>query len=477
MTTPNILMIVTDQQRRDTIGAYGSPICTTPNLDRLAANGMTFDYAFTPCGLCTPVRSSILTGVYPHTHEVLTNNKLHPVRTELEPEQDVLTKGLKDQGYRLGYVGKWHVNSEKTPVDFGFEEYVSLNDYLVYRQELGVPLAPESKNYIVPTSGVDPVSVDQCRQAFLADNAMRLITEYSADEHNPFFLRLDFHGPHAPNVIPEPFASMYNPADIPPHPNFDDPLTNKPAVQRIKRQHWGTEDKPWSEWQQLLAHYFGEISLIDAQIGRVLDTLDSVGVADNTLVIFFSDHGDTIGAHKIWNKDYTMYDEIYRVPFIARWPGVTMPGSRCDTYIQHGIDLLPTVFDAIGLAPPDNIHGQSIAPLLKGEQQTRLREAYCEFHGCHMGLYTLRMLQTDRYKFIFHTNDIDEMYDHELDPHELTNVAQKPEYDSVLKELKLRMVDWMARTGDHLYNEWVVYWLTGDMDSATQAPGRTNNHW
>jgi arylsulfatase A-like enzyme len=477
MEQPNILLIVTDQQRRDTIGAYGSQMARTPAVDRLAQEGKAFDYAFTPCGLCSPTRSSLLTGVYPHTHEVLTNVQLHPVRTQLEPEADILTSGLKGAGYRLGYVGKWHVNAYKDPRDFGFEQYVSLGDYTTYRKQLGVPFPPESNNYLMPAAGVDPIPVEHCRAAFLADNAMQMMEEFAQDNEHPFFIRLDFHGPHFPVVIPEPYASMYDPASIPPHPNFDDPLRGKPAVQSIKRKHWETESMTWEDWQPLLASYYGEVSLIDAQVARVLGKLEQLGEQDNTIVIYTTDHGDTMGAHKIWNKDYTMYDEIYRVPFIVRWPGVTQPGSRCDTYIHHCLDLAPTLLEIAGVEPPDDLDGQTLVPLLTGQTQDRPREAFCEFHGCHMGLYTTRMLQTDRYKYIFHTNDIDELYDHENDPFELRNVADDPSYASDLRDLKYRMVEWMAKTKDHLYNEWIVYWLTGDMQLAAKAPGRTGTPW
>jgi arylsulfatase A-like enzyme len=474
---PNILMIVTDQQRRDTIGAYGSQVAQTPAVDRLARDGMTFDYAFTPCGLCSPTRSSLLTGVYPHTHEVLTNVQLHPVRTQLEPEADILASGLKGAGYRLGYVGKWHVNAYKDPRAFGFEQYVSLGDYATYRKQLGIPFPPESNNYLKPTAGVDRIPVEHCRAAFLADNAMRMMKEFSQEKEHPFFIRLDFHGPHPPMVIPEPYASMYDPASIPPHPNFDDPLRGKPAIQSIKRKHWGTETMSWDDWQPLVARYYGEVSLIDDQVARVLRKLERIGEHDNTIVIYLSDHGDTMGAHRIWNKDYTMYDEIYRVPLIVRWPGITQPGSQCDTYVHHCLDLAPTLLEIAGVEPPNDLDGQTLVPLLQGRGQDRPREAFCEFHGCHMGLYTTRMLQTDRYKYIFHTNDIDELYDHENDPFELKNVADDASYASDLRDLKHRMVEWMAKTKDHLYNEWIVYWLTGDVQLAAKAPGRTGTPW
>jgi arylsulfatase A-like enzyme len=475
--SPNILMIVTDQQRRDTIGVYGSQIARTPAIDAMAGEGMTFDFAFTPCGLCSPTRSSLLTGVYPHSHQVLTNVQLHPLRTHLTPESDILCSHLKQAGYRLGYVGKWHVSPDRDPRAFGFEQYVSLSDYAVYRKKLGIPFLPESNNYMVPTSARDPVPLAHCRAAFLADNAIRMMEEFSRDGERPFFIRLDFHGPHMPMVIPEPYASMYDPGSIPPHPNFEDPLTGKPAVQSIKRQHWGTERMTWSDWQPLVARYYGEVSLLDAQVARVLESLERIGQKDNTVVIYTTDHGDTMGAHKIWNKDYTMYDEIYRVPFIVRWPGIAQSGSRCDTYIHHFLDLTPTLLEIAGIACPHDVHGRTLVPLLKGQEQSRPREAFCEFHGSHMGLYTIRMLQTDRYKYVFQANDVDELYDHDNDPYELQNVVGDPNYASDLKDLKHKMVDWMAATKDHLYNEWVVYWLTGDMRRASMAPGRMNTPW
>ena len=474
---PNILLVVTDQQRRDTIGAYGSSVVQTPATDALAGQGMAFDCAFTPCGLCSPVRSSLLSGVYPHTHQVLTNVALHPVRNQLSPDQDVLYSGLKSAGYRIGSIGKWHVNHHIDPTGFGADRYVSLADYASYRRELGIPFPPESNNYVTPVSPVDPVPVEHCRPAFLADRTIDTIDTFSAGSDRPFFVRLDFHGPHAPTVTPEPYASMYDPASIEPWSNFDDPLDGKPAVQRIKLRHWHTDTMSWSDWQPMVAGYYGEISLIDHQIGRVLAHLERAGLADNTMVIFTADHGDTMGAHHIWNKDYTMYDGIYRVPFIVRWPGRVAPGSRSSEYIHHFLDLTPSLLEVAGAPVPDRLHGLSLLPLLSGERQERLREAFCEFHGCHMGLYTCRMLQTDRYKYVFNTNDIDELYDHETDPGELANLAEDPAHSETLADLRRRLVDWMRRTGDDLYNEWVVHYLTGDLAEAARAPGRMNTPW
>lgn len=237
---PNILLIVTDQQRRDTIGAYGSTLCKTPHVDRLAPEGVVFDHAFTPCGLCSPVRSSLFTGVYPHTHQTLTNIELHPVRNQITPGDDVLARGLLGAGYQLGYVGKWHVNRDLSPLDFGFHRYVSLGDYTAHRKRrTGQDLHREVHNYLYPTSAADTVTPEESRQAFLADKTIEMIEDFtggSNGSNRPFFVRMDFHGPHPPMVVPEPYASTYPPEVIPPFANFSDPLENKPAVQATKRR-------------------------------------------------------------------------------------------------------------------------------------------------------------------------------------------------------------------------------------------------
>ena len=138
MKKPNILLFVTDQQRRDTIGAYGSPICKTPTIDRLAQEGMRFERAYTPTGLCSPARSSLMSGEYAHTHKTLNNISLHPIKASLPKSSDKLTPALKAGGYQCGYVGKWHVSDDETPKDFGFDDYYSLGDYNEWRKKKGI---------------------------------------------------------------------------------------------------------------------------------------------------------------------------------------------------------------------------------------------------------------------------------------------------------------------------------------------------
>ncbi len=473
---PNIVMINTDQQRRDSVGAYGSPICKTPSTDQFAAEGMRFDNAFTPTGLCSPVRCSLLTGVYSHAHKVLTNVSLHPVREELDPGEDLLANALKASGYRLGYVGKWHVSKQEPPV-FGYDRYVSLGDFVDFRRDKSLPLPEEFFDYTKQVCARDPADPEYSRPAFLADNAIRIIEDLQGDA--PFFVRLEFHGPHFPNVVPEPYFSMYPPTDIPPWPNASDNLEGKPSVQRIKQRHWRTENLPWSEWQKLIAAYWGEISLIDAQIGRVCDALDRMGLADNTLVVCTTDHGDTIGAHGICNKDYTMYEEIYHVPMVLRWPGVIAAQSSTQAYTHHFLDLFATFVELSGAPLPEPCHGRSLLDVMAGEPfEDRPREAFCEFHGSHMGLYSMRLLTDDDFAYIYHTNDIDEFYDRRNDPHQLTNLAENPGvHAATLNDMKRRMVGHMARTDDHIWNEWTVDWLTHNPELMAAAPGRRKTKW
>jgi len=475
---PNVLMIVSDQQRRDTVGVYGSRLCRTPNMDRIAAEGMRFDRAYTPTGLCSPTRASFFAGTYPHAHKVLTNVSLHPIRESLSVDADRLTPILKRHGYRLGYVGKWHVSDSQSPLAFGFEHYRSLGDYMTWRVAHGHDVPEAMLDYTRQRAARDAIPVEASRPAWLCNEAIGLIDRYRSEGGRPFFLRLDFHGPHFPNVIPEPYFSMYPPQDIEPWANAHDDLADKPAIHRIKQQHWRTDRMSWADWQPLLSAYFGETTLIDAQVGRVLDHLDRTGLARDTLVIWTTDHGDTAGSHGICNKDYTMYEEIYAVPLLVRWPGVIAPGSVSGDYVMHLLDLHATLHELCGEKPPTGSHGLSLMPLLQGAGADWPRDsAYAEFHGSHMGLYSLRLLRTPRYSYVYNPNDIDELYDNDSDPAQLVNLANAPESKPILDGLRRRMVGWMADTQDHLFNEWTVDWLTKDPELARSAPGRRRTKW
>lgn len=457
---PNILFITTDQQRFDTLGVNGSAVCKTPHIDSLAASGMNFSRAYTPIPLCSPARMSLLTGLYPHNHGGLSNPDLFRAQNyNLSPSAPTFVGPLRQAGYRLGYVGKWHVSTRHTPLDFGFDDYVSLEAYNRFRAESGYAPATAPPNRFQINHGTDPAPISHSGPRFFANSAVRLLEQYAA-AGRPFFLRLDFVEPHHPCVVPEPFASMYDPADIPKWPAFDDPLQNKPFMQTRLRQIWNTVGMTWKECASFLALYWGSVSQIDHEVGRVLAACARLGIADETVVIFTSDHGDMCGNHRLFEKAYLAYEDVVHVPLVIRYPQVTSPGSVCDLPVHHFLDLMPTFLEVTGLPAPKGIDGRSLLPLLRGTSPTDWPvDIFTEYHGQQFGLYSQRMLKVGRYKYVLNLSDISELYDLEEDPAELHNLIDDPAMRPTLRHLQALLLERMSNTNDPLVNPWVGGWL------------------
>jgi len=270
----------------------------------------------------------------------------------------------------------------------------------------------------------------------------------------PFFLRWDSNEPHLPNILPEPFYSMYPPEAIAPWASWGDPLLGKPYIQAKMRRTWGIDAWTWQDWAPIVSRYMGEISLLDAQVGRILAALDRLGLAENTLVIYSSDHGDLCGAHGMIDKHYIMYDDVMRVPLVARWPGRIAPGSRSDGFVCHALDLAATFCAAAGQPAPDTFQGRSLLPLMMGGRGER-EDIFGMYHGNQFGLYSQRMLRDRRWKYIMNATAEDERYDRELDPGEIHNLAAEPAAVDELARLRRRMLAWMEEARDPLLNEWI----------------------
>ena len=267
------------------------------------------------------------------------------------------------------------MDQERDPTQFGFEDYISNDGYKAWRKAQGLGPAPRKNGF---WGEVDAeITPDQSRLAWGASELIRLLEKASTGDR-PFFLRWDTDEPHLPNVVPEPYASMYDPASIAPWPSFGDPLEGKPYIQRQQLRSWGIEGWTWEQWAPIVARYLGEVSLIDAQIGRILDALDALGLAENTLVVYTPDHGDLCGGHGMADKHYVMYDDIARVPLILRWPGVIPAGQVCDAFVSSGIDLATTFCDAAGLTPPATFVGQSLLPLARARSPNWFRTPQLE---------------------------------------------------------------------------------------------------
>ncbi len=453
---PNILLIHADQLRFDALAVNGHPLIRTPNLDRLAAEGVNYSHAFCPAPVCTPARASLLSGLWPTQHGCIANTGTEAGRPMIEPTV-TWRRLLAAAGYRLGYVGKWSVD-EAGPTAHGFHDYVPDSAYGAWRQARGIPPRPRCGWF----GGTDPhAGADQSRLAWGADETIRLLREYAAGPA-PFLLRWDPPEPHLPNIVPEPFASMYRPQSIAPWPSFPDPLEAKPYIQRQQRRTWEVEGWTWPQWQPLVARYLGEVSLMDQQIGRVLEELERLGAADDTLVVFSTDHGDLCGAHGMIDKHHVMYDDVVRVPLIARWPGRLARGITCDAFVCNALDLAVTLLSVAGLTSPPSFMGQVLSGF-PGDDLRRRNDIFAMYQGSQFGLYSQRMVRDRRWKYVWNATAEDELYDLSADPGEIVNRARDGSCASELARLRRRLIEWMQSIGDPLLNGWTRRQLEGGL--------------
>jgi arylsulfatase A-like enzyme len=450
-------MIVSDQERADVLGCYGGP-CLTPAIDALAAEGVRFETCLAPTAICSPTRASFLTGLYPHGHGILNNvHEPDALRIDLAPGTVTYPELLREAGYRLGYVGKWHAG-RGGPQARGFEDVVMAADVVAgANDEAIVETEPELLDPVYARyphgrlliAGVDPRPVEMTETRRDSDAAIALLRRY-ADLDQPFCLRLDFEGPHHPYMPPAPYAEIYDPSAIPPWPNFADDASTKPAAQARLIEQRGVVGWTWVDWQPVVARYFGFVSFIDAEIGRVLDAVDSLGLRDTTVVVHTADHGDMTGSHGgQFNKGPLMYDEVCRVPLIVRDPRA--PGAGVCRGLVGSLALMPTILELAGVAVPPACHVASLVPwIAEPSSAPDDGAAFAEYHGEEWGLYSMRMIRTRAAKYVYSPHGTDELYDLEVDPHESVNRLDDPAYADVRDDLRRRLLAWMIETDDPL---------------------------
>ena len=449
MQPANILLIHVDQHRFDCVGVNGHPAALTPNLDRLAAEGVNFTHAFCPIAVCMPARTSLMTGVYATQHGCLVNDGVEgycPARGDLP----TFSRSLKAAGYTLGHVGKWGIGQDATLAALGIDDYVPASAYRAWRAAQGLPMPPRANTWF---GEADPATTpEQSAPAWGADHVIRLLAA-AAERNRPFFLRWDPEEPHLPSIAPEPFASLVKPEDVPPWPSFPDPLVGKPAIQRQQVRSWGIAGWGWDQWAPVVARYLGVVALIDHQVGRILAALDDLGLAEQTLVVYTSDHGDLCGGHGMIDKHYVMYDDVMRVPLILRWPGRLPAGSRVDAFVTAALDLATTFCVAAGADVPPTFQGHDLVALANGGQVLRDR-VFGSYHGAQFGAYSQRMVRTRDWKYIWNATAEDELYCLAEDAGELHNRAAGGACAEVLHALRGDLAAWMAATNDPLLNEW-----------------------
>jgi len=450
MAHQNILFIHSDQHRYDCLGSTGHPVIQTPNLDRLAAEGTSFRHAFTPIPICSAARASLLTGSWPSTHRAIGIPSCEFYQPAV-PNLPVLTELLHKEGYQTRWVGKFHGEVSGGPKDHGVDDYAGIGDYRKWRQEQGLPelsrksgLFGEADRETAPTDS---------SLAWQADRTIAML-DACLEDGRPFLLRWDPPEPHLPCRPTAPFADRYDPESLPQWPSFPDPLKNKPRVQSRQLEIWGLENWTWEQFSPIVQRYYGIISELDYHIGRVLAAFEERGLLDDSLIIYSSDHGDFCGGHGMMDKHFSMYDDIVRVPLIIRQPGLVPPGKTSDAFVTNEIDIAQTIREAAGTDPQKTFVGQDLVALSRDQEPEPRQDIFAQYFGTESGLFTSRMVRDSRYKYVYNPSDIDELYDLESDPGEITNRIDDAELAAELARLRQRLINWMDQTGDKLLNKW-----------------------
>ncbi len=479
---PNIVFVYADDHAQRAVGAYGSPLAETPNIDRLAAEGVRFTNSFVANSICGPARATILTGLHSHVNGKTTNGQ--GFRDELPS----WAKLMQASGYQTAMVGKWHLST--TPS--GFDHWaIARGGYY----NLSLETAEGRTPHVGYTTEI------------ITDEALRWLDE-ERDPERPFAVWISHTSTHRTWMPGPEYLSRYDDETIPEPPTlFDDyagrspgaaqaqmriardlfpaydlklPVTgegilDKNAAGKLKaltseqRAAWhaaygpkneafaraGLEGEALVQWkyQRYIKDYLRCVDALDDSVGRVLDHLERTGLDENTIVVYSSDQGFFLGEHGWYDKRW-MYEPSLRTPLIVRWPGVTEPGTACDAMVQN-LDMAPTFLDAAGSEPVVEMQGESLVRLLEGRVPDGWRDAiYYHYHQQDSGrtAHTVARhygIRTERYKLI-HVYDHDawELYDLEIDPEEMHNLAGDPAHAELVAELRERLAGLRAQYGD-----------------------------
>ncbi len=478
MAQPNILLIMTDQQRWDTI--CGRTACRTPDINALADEGITFERSYTPVSLCCPARAMLLSGAYGWHNGVL--NQVHvPERTRWGMYDDTITYAmrLRDVGYRTGYVGKWHAHWLKGPLDYGYgrasmpssygpaamqrSNFRPDDLYAYYAQKFPIRLAAE-RAIRWPGGSTWPVwqeydgPMEGRHTHAVAERGMHMLREF-AEEDRPWLLEIHFPEPHDPFAPHIEFARRYDWRDIPLPPTWHEEFGHKPRMN--EREAATYNDLSEEDVRQAVAHYWAYNEEIDYYVGRILKALREIGQADRTLVAFTTDHGEMLGDHHMFIKGWMPYESTHRIPLMMRYPSQVPAKAHAQQLVQLH-DLAHTFCDLAGAEPLPFADGVSLTDVLRNPDGAASRDALMNVYYGGEFLYTQRILITRRYKYVFNGFDIDELYDLQTDPHEVVNQVDNPEYAEVADTLRVRLYEMMDTYGDpyalgDLSTGWSLY--------------------
>lgn len=484
----NILWITADQWRGDALGCAGNPVISTPNIDKLSADGVRFARHYSPATPCGPSRATMLTGMYPHNHRMVTNgspldasltNIALEMRklgydpqlfgyTDITPDPRYLPPGDPDlrsfEGVLPGFTSAERLTeNSKRWLSWlrrkGYKINQSGNDEIYQPQEGEGPRVTRPARY----------KAEHSDSAWMTD---RVIDDLRFIEGEPFFYHLSYLRPHPPYIAPAPYNNLYDPADIPLPKRADNWQTESaqhpyhayiseqlPHSRFVKGEsNIEVKDLPLDEVQRMRAVYYGLVSEIDAQIGRVIDCLKEEGLYEDTLIIVTSDHGDLLGDHFMFSKE-NYFESCFHIPLIikptANANQQVQPGSVVQAFTES-IDLMPTILDLLGQPAPAQCDGFSLRPFLQGTQPVTWRDSVCalldfrdiekqraehHFSLTHdqCAVMTLRDLH---FKYVHFTGLPPALYNLELDPDELHNIAEQPQYQQVLLQYAQKLLSW-----------------------------------
>ncbi len=449
---PNVLFIAVDDLRPQ-LGCYGGRVVKSPHIDRLAAQGTTFGRAYCQQALCSPSRISLLSGRYPATTRILN---IGPPLRETLPDVVTLPQHFKNHGYFARSLGKvyhvgiddpasWSVPSwqAKKP-RYGPEGQAAVRQYREEMKAAGKTIPARGQGaafYAGPAFEAPDVADEDLADGDIAREATLALRDLAQRSEQPFFLAIGFHNPHVPWIAPKKYWDLYDPQNLP-LPDNQYPPKDAPnfAARTGADFYWygnvPKDRKITPEFGRRCLHgYLAAVSYVDALVGRLLDTLAELKLANNTVVVFWGDHGYYMGEHGWWGGKHNNYEGATRAPLIVRVPGQPNPGATANGLVEF-VDIYPSLTEICGLPAPEGAEGRSFKPLIENPSAS-IKDAACSWYpkGGYQGI----AMRTDRWRFVRWRKrgvpDVYELYDHQADPAENQNLAGKPEYETTVQEL------------------------------------------
>lgn len=419
---PNILFILPDQLRAQSLGCMGNSDVITPHIDRLATEGMLFRQTFANTPVCCPARANLLTGKYAHRNGMVAND------LRLRESEITIAELLRDAGYRTGFIGKWHLDGG--PREPG---YVPPGER---RQGFDFWAAHECSHRHFDNhyfrDDPTPIRLGKYEAEGWTDLAIQFL---QAQGSRPFFLMLQMGPPHDPYKAPDRYEALYDP------------------LRLIMRPNWIDGTRMGS--RQDIASYYAQITAVDDQVGRLLAALRELNLDRQTIVVLSSDHGDMLGSQgrRLKRKPW---EESIRVPGIIRYPERVRPGQQTDALLTH-VDFAPTLLSMCGVKPPRSMQGADLSRLLLGQSQPLPDAAFFQIFGPFEGdetAHSWRGIRTDRYMYAREKTRPWVLYDLQKDPYQQTNLVGDPEYSRLQAEMDRRLARWRRRTGDDGSADW-----------------------